>query len=280
MVTLEPITTGELPALAEYLRASMNPKKSIPSWMAPFEANWSPDWPNHGFKLVDDERTVGVFEVIYSQRDVRGRSEVFGNLVNWWVDVDYRGGKLGYSLKMLEAIIEQEDCHFFATTPGQNVLRIYAKYGFSFPPTGRWIAPCVPSLYGAKVSERKDEIRNRLDGTKLLKLFSDHEAIEAVHIAMLEDGTDFSLFIWRPHIIRRFLRCAWVLYVSDPDCFVRAQGAVARFLLRKGYPAFQIEKRYVRRPRFSVERSGAPTAFYSRTLSWEDMNNSYSELMF
>ena len=280
MVTLEPITTGELPAMAEYLKASMEPEKSISSWMAPFEANWNPDWPNHGFKLIDDERTVGVFQVIYSERDVRGSSEVFGNLVNWWVDEDYRGGKLGHSQKMLEAIIEQENCHFFATTPAPNVLRLYARYGFEFPPTGKWLTPCVPSLDGIKVSERRDAIRNRLDGTKLQKVFSDHEGCQAVHIAMVEDGTDVSLFIWRRRLIKRLLRRGSVLYISDAESFVRAQGAVARFFLRRGYAAFEIDKRFVGRLRFGVEREGPPTAFYSRTLSWKEMNNLYSELMF
>ena len=111
MVRVAPIAGADVPAVAQFLHAHLNPRLSADVWARSMTAPWKVTAPNHGFMLVDDARdgaVVGAYLAFYADREIDGTRESFCNLAGWCVLPEYRF----HSVRLLKALLAQEGYHF------------------------------------------------------------------------------------------------------------------------------------------------------------------------
>jgi hypothetical protein len=274
-VELTPITDAEVADVAEFLRVNMNP--GVP-WDRACVPPWKVDAPNHGFMLRDGQRTVGVQTAYYSERLVTGRAERFCNIGTWNVLPDYRP----HSIRLLMALLTQDDYHFTALTPTDRTRAIYAQMNFrpfdmsaSLVPNSPW-----PTLPGRTIISHKPEvIEGALDGAEL-QLYRDHARTLAAHHHVLIHGGDSCYVIYREARSRGLLY-AVLLHVSNPDLFQRALLPLTRHLLVHHRLAATLgELRIIgQRPRLSVKLNAWPKMYRTTSLEPGQIDDLYSELV-
>src|SRR5215475_174076 len=123
-VELSPITDADVAAVADFLH--LNYKDWIPWAQSRLAGPWKVEAPNHGFVLREGQRIVGALTAFYSERLVAGRMERFCDLGTWYVLPEFRL----HSIRLVKALLAQDDYHFTALTPSHKVVSIYTRLGF------------------------------------------------------------------------------------------------------------------------------------------------------
>ena len=281
MPTIEPIKDSDLPEVSKFLHENMNSSIPVDQWMEPFQHQWIADKPNNGFKLMEGEEVVGVFQVIYSERMHDGRMVRFGNLVNWYVLEPYRKGAT--SIGMLKTILGQEGIQFFANTPSPTVVRIYQRLKFEFPPLGKALIPALPWISSSvQVLSRSEDIEASLDAATL-KIYRDHKVLPKIHHVVLKCGDEWCYFIYKKVALRNVLPCASLLHVSNPEFFRKHYMVLGSHLfLRRRAVLMSVDMRFLSsKPTLSLLwKRTQPTAFQKGPIDAKHINNLYSELMF
>ena len=277
-VRVTPITTSDVPRVAEFLHTNLNSRVSVDSWQRALDVPWKVDAPNHGFMLVDDsQNVVGALLAFYSERTVDGRPERFCNLGAWCVLPDHRF----HSLKLLKAALAQEGLHFTDLSPSGNVVGINERLKFAYLDTTTALAVNLPwpSITG-RVSSNRRVIEDTLTGRDL-ELYRDHAGTAAAHHVVLRRGDEWCYVVFRRDRRKNLPLFASLLYVSNPDLFRRMARPFARhLLLRHRIPATLVEQRVAgHRPWPSIQlRAPRRKMFRSATLAPEQIDYLYSEL--
>jgi hypothetical protein len=250
-VEITPITDADRAAVASFLHRNLNNRLSTSDWLVAMSASWKTEAPNYGFMLRDGERVVGVYLAFYSERTVAGRTERFCNLASWTVLPDFRA----HSIRLLKALLGQEGYHFTDLAPSRNVIPLNARLKFRFLDTSAVVVPNLPwptLPRRTRISADPDVIASTLTGAEL-ELYRDHAHAPASRHLVLIRGGDSCYVMFRRRWWRGQPAFAAILYVSNPELFRRATGALARYLLvRHRIPVTVAELRIIgRRPRLS-----------------------------
>ena len=273
-VELSPITDADIAAVADFLR--VNYKDRIP-WDI-MARPWKVDAPNHGFMLHDAQRIVGTHTAFYSERLVAGRMEWFCNLGTWYVLPEFRS----HSIRLIKALLAQDDYHFTALTPDHKVVSIHTKLRFHPLDTSGALIPNLPwptPPGRTTISTDPDVIESTLAGVEL-ELYRDHaQALAARHLVLLR-GPDSCYVIYRETSIKA-VPVAVILHVSNPQLFHQAIVALTRHLLvRHRLPATLAELRIIgHQPRLSFEVTAWPKMYRSASLTPDQIDDLYSELV-
>jgi len=279
-VEVKPIGVADAGAAAEYLHANLDGDVSAETWARATAVPWDVEQPNHGFLLADGGRVVGVYLAFYSERRIDGRRERFCNLGAWCVDPDYRF----HGLRLLQALLAQDDFTFTDLSPSGNVPELNAKLGFSFLDTTTWLTPNLPwpSLpLRTRVSSDPDVIAATLSADELA-VYRDHAGALAARHVVLRRGDDWCYVIFRKDRRRGLPLFASLLHVSDPVQLRRFARPLARhLLLRHGAVATLAERRVVRyRPLGSLVVGTPRRKMYrSPRLQAAQIDYLYSELV-
>ena len=274
-VEVTPITDADIPDVADFLRANLNPK--VP-WDRACAPPWKVDAPNHGFMLRDGPRVVGVLLAFYSERLVNGRTERFCNLGAWCVLPEFRFHSL-----QLQMAVQAQDCqHFTAFSPMDRTRAILSRLKFRPFDTSAALVPNLPwpTLPGrTRISAKPDVIERTLAGPEL-ELYRDHaQALAARHLVLIR-GRDSCYVMYRLGRSRG-LSYAILLHVSNPDLLHRALLPLTRHLLLRHRLVVTLgELRIIGyRPRLSVKWTAWPKMYRSTSLEPEQIDNLYSELV-
>ena len=278
MTVVEPITETRISDVCRFLHAHLDPNMPPEKWRAAFEPPWEVDAPNRGFVLLDGGELVGVLGAMYSDRLIRGTREQFCNLFGWFVLPTHRR----HSLKLLYAALSAKNYHFTDLSPLSTLLPVLQRLGFQILDTTTTIVPNLP-LAAAGLRSR---IHTGDRGGDILKgesarIFRDHRDAAAVRQLVVERPEGVCHLVYRVHR-RKSVRCATVLYLSDPDLFARSMRAVgAHLLLRHGALLTLIESRLLpERPKLSAQwRPKQSKAFRTANLGEADVDYLYSELV-
>lgn len=275
------IGAADVPAVAAFLNAHLNSAIDAATWARSMAMPWMADPPNHGFLLADaDGAVVGAYLAVHSERTIGGRVERFCNMAGWCVHPDHRF----HALKLLKAMLAQDDCTFTDLSPSGSVPAMNKRLGFEVLDTTSWLVPSVPlpTLPGrGRVISRPDAIERALSGRQL-EVFRDHRDLQAARHVVLRHGDDTCYVIFRKERLRGRAVFASLLHVSDPVLLRRLAGPLARhMLLRHGVIVTIAERRIVRtRPRRSlVLRKPRTKMFRSPRLDAAGVDYLYSELV-
>lgn len=277
-VVLRPITTVDVPYVAEFLHDHLNARLSAAQWAAAIVPPWPGDHPNHGFQLLDGATVVGAYVAFYSEREVDGRAERFCNLAAWCVREDYRE----HSLRLLRALMRQRGHQFTDLSPTGNVVAVNTRLGFTRLDTTTALVCNVPRpSLGPRVRVTSDprRVRQLLHGQDL-EVYRDHAGAVAAHHVVVTDRGRTCYVIFRRDRRKRLPIFASILHVSDRELFARTRGHVfGHLLLRHGIPVTLAELRVVgERPPLSLLLPRAGMKMYRGSLRPDQIDYLYSEL--
>jgi len=279
-VKLRPIAAADAHAVADFLHSNLNARVPVAAWERSTDVPWSVDKPNNGFMLVDDGTVVGVHLAFYSTRTIDGRAERFCNLGAWCVLPDYRF----HGLKLLKALLSQDDYHFTDLSPSGNVPALNVKLGFRIIDTTTWLVPNLPWPWtpgSGSIISAPAAIANTLTGAEL-QLYSDHAGAEAARHVVLKRGDELCYVVFRKDRRKGLALFASLLHVSNPELLRRMARPLGRhLLLRHGAFATLAEERLVKYkpPGASVLRSPRQRMFRSSRLEPGQIDYLYSELV-
>lgn len=278
-LAIRPITSADVPRVAQFLHDELNERISATAWAAAIQPSWQAPSPNHGFMLVRGDRVVGAYLAFYSRRHVEGRPENFCNLAAWCVAEDYRS----HGLRLLRALLAQDGYTFTDLSPSGNVVPLNVRLNFRHLDTATALVPNLPWPSWAtrtRVVSDPALIEPNLAGRDL-EIYRDHaQAPAAHHLVVLRDGHSCYVMFRRDRR-KKLPLFASILHVSNPDLFrITARHVFGHLLTRFGVVATLAEMRVVGcRPRFSVVlRSPRPKMFRSGRLQASQVDYLYSEL--
>lgn len=277
-VGLSPIDASRLDDVAAFLTAHLNPRVPPQTWVAAVSAPWS-SGPDHGVMLTDEDRVVGAYLTIHSEREVDGVPRRFCNLAAWCVLPEYRF----HSLKMVKALLRQDGVVLTDFSPSGSVVPLNRRLGFTDLDTATVVVPNLPwpSLPGrTRVVTDPARIAALLDGPQQQVHKDLAEAGAARHVVLRHRGRTCYV-IYRRDRRKGLPLFASVLYVSDPDVFRSARGAFLRhLLLRNGIPATLMELRVVRDAPATGRRLAVPRPkmFRGEGVRADQIDYLYSEL--
>jgi hypothetical protein len=278
-VALAPISDADIPAVAAFLHRELNQRVSAQAWATAMTVPWHVDAPNHGFLVRDGDEIVGAYIAFYSQRRFGERVERFCNLGAWCVRPQYRL----HSLRMLKAMLAQEEYTFTDLSPSGNVIPLNQRLKFQFLDTSTALVVNLPwPGWPGRVRLSADPavIENTLTGDDL-RIYRDHVGAAAAHHLLIRSGADTCYLIFRRDRRKRLPLFASLLYVSNPALLARSWRHVSRhLLLRHRIPLTLVELRVAgSRPGWATMLA-APRRkmFKSSTVSDAQIDYLYSEL--
>lgn len=278
-VEVRPITDEDAGGVARFLHENLNSRVSRAAWGAILAPPWSVDAPNHGFQLVADNRIVGAYLAVYSEREVDGQQRRFCNLAAFCVHEDYRA----HSLRLIRALLAQRGFEFTDLSPSGSVVALNERLGFTALDTTTRLAPNLPriSRRGVKVSDDPAIVAGILEGRDA-RVYRDHlDAPAARHIVAIADGV-YGYLVVRKDRRKRLPFFASPLYVGGSrDLLCSAWPQVGSHLLfRHASLATLAEHRVLGFiPALGVDvRAPRAKMFRSKSVRAEDIDYLYSEL--
>lgn len=279
MVSVRPIETADLPELAAYWHANLNPGITERIWAEAFQRKWLPDPPNHGFKLLAGGKLVGALGAIYSRQTIENTAMDFCNLTSLVVDDTYRAR----SMDLLSACLSQKQFRFTNFTPSPSVARMLRLFRFHELRSGERLdfhVPVPASVLGLQVHDRPETLA-RVLGEDARKLWRDHQNLPSLHSFAVGHGNEWCVVFWRRAVIKG-LTSARILGFSDPTMFVHWHRAIGgHLLLRHGAIGMRIAEHLVPEgSAIGVYRPvTAPQLYHGPAMAHERIGFLYSELV-
>jgi len=276
-VQVRPIGDADREAVGVFLEANLNSRVPAAAWARALDVPWQVDRPNAGFMLVKGDDVVGVQVAFYSERLIDGRPERFCNLGAWCVLPDHRID----GLRLLKAVLAQEEYHFTDLSPSGNVISINTRLGFRFLDSATLLVPNLPWPGSGEVVADPAEIERALSGAEL-QIYRDHASAPAAHHLLLRRGSAECYVMFRKDRRKGLPLFATLLYVSDPAAFAAMARPLGRhLLLHHGIPATLVEQAVAPvRPRMSrTVSTQRRRMFRSSSLQAAQVDYLYSELV-
>lgn len=278
--SVSPISATDLDRVGDFLHRNLNARLSGQQWATAALVPWSVDAPNHGFMLQEGDKVVGVYLAFYSDRMVNGRIERFCNLGAWCVLPTHRL----HSITLLRSLLNQPGYHFTDLSPSGHTVPVNTRLKFSSIDTATALLPNLPwpswpGLY--RVTSDYGKVGALLADDQL-QIYRDHRQAQAARHAVIEQGDERCYVIFRRDRRKNLPLFASVLYASNQPLFRKTARVFGRhLLLRYGALATLVELRVCGgQPTGSVVlRSSRPKMFRSDSLSADQIDNLYSELV-
>lgn len=221
-IDVRPITAHDADAVSGFLHHHLNSRVSTAAWGSLLAPTWGAEPPNHGFQLVADNRIVGAYVAVYSERDIDGKQRRFCNLAAFCVLDDFRV----HSFRLMRAILAQQGFEFTDFSPSGNVVALNKRLGFAALDTATRLAPNLPRLprRGLTVSDDPALVAGVLTGQDA-RVYRDHrDAPAARHIVAIAEG-EYGYLVVRKDRRKRLPFFSSPLYVGG-----------SRDLLRSAWP--------------------------------------------
>lgn len=278
-VTLRPMAYGDLGKVGQFLHENLNKRLSPATWASAAVPSWSIDSPNFGYLLLARGEIVGVHLAFYSERVIDEKRIKLCNLAAFCVLKEYRS----HSLRLLRALLAQDNYHFTDLSPSGNVVPVNARLKFQHLDTATAFVLNLPwPLWPAttRVISDPPSIEARLQGHDLT-IYKDHAGAAAAHHALIVRGGESCYVMFRRDRRKNLPLFATILYVGNPELFKTTSGYFFRHLLTHyRIPFTLVETRMVRhRPPCSVMLpSPRPKMYRSGRLRGDQIDYLYSEL--
>ncbi len=220
MIRIERATPGDFERVLPLLERFNNLRITPERWRSLFHYSWPCDDETRGFILLDEERVVGYFGVILSERTIAGRTEKFANLTSWITLPEYRN----HSLKLFKAVATMEGRTITCVSPSKEVLPLYLKFGFRELESKAGIlyplpSPSAPSAwFGYAATTNPAKIRARLDAPDRA-IFDHHRPHPCGHL-LIHNKQEYCYAVFTRTMGLRY-HFAKVHYISNPPVFVR-----------------------------------------------------------
>lgn len=290
MAVVKKATREMIPNIVDLLLDFNNPLVTRQDWQNMLLGELIPREESEPSSLVlvdeaDNGKIVGFIGLVYSTRQINGKTRHFGNLTSWIVKKRYRLE----SLKLLNAALRLKTHTLTNFSPTEDVHKICLRLKFkelenSFyllsPLTNPQASLSRPWLW---TTGDKNKIEARLSGADL-QIFSDHRDTSCGKHLLLYNDDAYCYIVSSIRYIRD-IPCSWIHYLSHPDVFFSHQAKVKWGLLKTNRTIVTLlDSRFVgsRSLPFAVKRNLRPSRLYrpaEEDLSPEMVDSLYSEYM-
>jgi len=261
-VTLKEILDEDLEEVYCFLSSNCDPGVKPDIWRLAFNRTWMAAKPNNGFMLVVNEIIVGVFCVIYSQRQTYKGFQNVCKTSTWFVLDAYRS----HSLKLMAAVLDQKGFLFTSLSATPKVHELHRKFKFRSKITSLIAIPNLPKLNffskGLEILIDSESISKCLDSYNR-QISIDHANIPTVQQMVFRTANETLLVIFDIRIVRG-VPATNILYLSSPDMFYQNQTDICSYFLLKNHTLFtRIHRCSMSKvPKFSLEIKSNITLFY------------------
>ena len=188
--------------------------------------------PGHcGYALVDGSRVVGVLGMLFSERNIAGRTARFCNLHSWYVDDEFRGK----SLLLMRQALRLGDHTLTDFTPTEKVCAISTRLGFE--PLDSAVRVLLP-FGGKSTRAARDSAIQITSDSNVIKanlspsdsvLFHTHQVRHCEHL--LVTHADQICYLICSNVDRYFLPYRQIHYISNKPLFEQALPQITTYLL-------------------------------------------------
>lgn len=274
---LQPITTGDVPRVAEFLHAELNHRIPAATWATAIVPPWQVAAPNHGFLLATGERVIGAQVAIYSERPIQGRTERFCNLAAWCVHPDYRA----HGVRVLRSVLAQPGYTFTDLSPSGSVVEVNRRLKFTEFDTKSVLLPNLPWLRARSISITRspEALAETLTGDDLQR-YRDHRDCLAARQLLITAGAEHCHLIYRRDRRKGISAFATIIHASHLPLLRLALPALrSYFLRRERLVATLAETRMIGRPPGAIDvPETRRKMFRSEHLAADQLDYLYSEL--
>ena len=180
-----------------------------------FQTHWPCSIDFCGVMIQDENKVIAYLGLIFSDRIIQGKSEVFANLTTLIIDSDYRGQKLTH--RIVQYLQSLGDYSLTAITPIPSLYSMYKSNGFRDLQDNRVVF--WKGLFGKPVVEsllltNLDEIEKKLTGESL-RIFKDHKNFNC-DIWLFSKGNQSAMVILKnlKGQRRKFITNRWIGYLD------------------------------------------------------------------
>ena len=97
-------------------------------WEQLFFNKWTNAENCKGYVLVDKDRLVGYYSLLFSKRTIEGKTHRFCNWGNWIIKKEYRSS----SMSMIFPLIRLKGYNITVFTPNSTVRSLLEKLGYDY----------------------------------------------------------------------------------------------------------------------------------------------------
>jgi hypothetical protein len=291
MITLKKVSTEDFEHIYPLLLGFNNPRLSKEDWRQLFVNHWNNQEDYFGFALVDEETTkfVGFMGLIFSTREIDGKSHKFANMTSWIIDNRYR--RKGLGRKLLDQVMNLKGYTITDFTAALDTRAMLEHNGFKImDATVTIIRPALkPSTIGRlfnpnySIVSNPAKVKDYLNNEEL-KIFNHHKKFKCFHLIMKEKKSGETCYLLLSRTFRGRYPHARAHYISNLEVFARCLAFInAKICLRFRVLGVIVDKRIlagktienaIQRPMPFV------SAFKSDTLEEHHFNDTlYTELI-
>ena len=274
-----------------------------------FQYHWPCSIDCCGVMIVDDGKVIAYLGLVFSDRIIQGKPEIFANLTTLIIDNNYRGQKLTH--RIIQYLQSLGDFSLTAITPIPSLYSMYKSNGFRDLLDHRvvfWKSPFLSKTPTCTLLSDPKEIAQNLSGESL-RIFKDHQAFHC-NLLLFKNNNQSALVVlkdikgqrrkfitnkWIGYMdwtLRKFLRldllsktmvCKEIHYCSNYALLL----AEWKCFLALAYPLLQVSAICVKKEQtlrvppsycLSSEFNHSRQMFFSKSVSNKDYDGLYSEL--
>ncbi len=279
MVALRPATSGDIPAIVDFLHDHMDRRISHERWRRIVEYNWPGNKPTCGWLVEDGCDIVGYLGLVYAPRTIDGANHCLVNLTSWYLRRPYRDLKT--ALAMLHAATADTDATYTVFSSRPAVTRLMRRTGFRCLDDTRYVWRRRGAGAGdLEVSTDPATIRTRLN-PPARKLLDDHAAFNATSFLLRAPGGETCFLLLSIRHKGADIAYHEALYVSEPSVLARHAQQFADLILPGEKALLAVDCRFLAGQTVSAatETIPAPRFFKSTQLAPSKVDFLYSEIL-
>lgn len=274
-----------------------------------FQYHWPCSIDFCGVMIEDEGKVIAYLGLVFSDRLIQGKPEIFANLTTLIIDSDYRGQKLTH--RIVQYLQSLGDFSLTAITPIPSLYSMYKSNGFRDLLDHRvifWKSPFLVRNPACVLHSDPKEIAQNLTGESL-RIFNDHQAFHC-DLLLFKKGNESAMVVLKDikGQRRKFITNRWISYMDwtlrkflrldllsttmvckeihycDNYAFLLSEW---KGFLALAYPLLQVSAICVKKEQvlrfaptygLSSEFNHSRQMFFSKSVSNEDYDGLYSEL--
>ncbi len=281
MISIERIDVSFFNRIYPLFRDLHDPNLTEDDWRTIFKNIWEKDETYCGYGLFDDGKIVGFIGLIFSEREIEGKTEPFCNITSWIVKEQYRNQSLPLVLKVLKL----KNHTLTDLSPTNVVVSVLKRFGFKdldsevkiLLPWGISGRRCLANV---EITGDEGLIKEALKDNDL-KLFHDHKPYKCNHL-VAQDRSGYCYIIYTTVKHTRFPYCH-IQYISNPELFSKYSSRIISAIAKYGQTRIvTVDSRLVKDIKFpfcSMLSIGIARLYKSVNLKPDKIDNLYSEFV-
>ncbi|HQO10106.1 MAG TPA: hypothetical protein PLK90_08875 [Clostridiales bacterium] len=246
-----------------------------------FGIHWNSKQDHIGYILEEDKKISGFIAYIFSERMILDKIYKFCNMSAWAVRKGSRSSALSLTMPVKELI--EEGYTITNLSPSPSAYDVFRKlHGFRDLETHYILIPYIPSVSRrSSVSVSINEEVELSGVSDFVRKNYEDSAPYGAQMLHIRTSSDSCSVIFKKTYYKRYIPASGILFVSDPEVFIKNIQLLRSVINRKSGTAVMItDSRFIngKNINFSyVKKMHNPKLFWSERFEKDRIDNLYSE---